>query len=126
MKPDLNTPTLGQKCAEAIARLVGSWKFIIFQTLVLAGWVYLNVIHLLRWDSYPFILMNLFLSLQAAYTAPMILMAQNRQNEKDRQILHDDFLLDGDSNQRLKILEEKLDILITKQLSRGRTKTGKI
>lgn len=105
-------PTLGQLCAEIIARLVGSWKFIIFQTIMLLTWVYLNATHFFNWDNYPFILMNLLLSLQAAYTAPMILMSQNRQNEKDRKMLHDDYRLDRSSNRKIKRIENKLDRII--------------
>jgi uncharacterized membrane protein len=82
-------PTFGQKAAEAVARLVGSWTFIIGQSVVLVVWVTLNVLAFLRhWDPYPFLLLNVILSLQAAYTAPMILMAQNRQAEYDRAVLH--------------------------------------
>jgi uncharacterized membrane protein len=71
--------TVGQKAADWIATKVGSWQFIICQSLLLTLWAILNITAWVRhWDPYPFILMNLVLSLQAAYTAPMIMMSQNR------------------------------------------------
>lgn len=73
--------------AELIASIVGSWFFIVFQTFALVMWVVFNVEGILDWDPYPFILLNLVLSLQAAFATPMILMAQNRQSEIDRQML---------------------------------------
>ncbi len=118
---DTNTtdtpPTFGQRCAETVAHTVGSWRFIIIQTVMLLVWVIVNVNHVVVWDAYPFILLNLFLSLQAAYTAPMILMAANRQNEKDRRILYEDYSLDFSSNQRLDAVEKKLDQLLAQSAS---------
>jgi uncharacterized membrane protein len=78
--------TIGQKVADRIAVIMGSWPFIIGQSMILLAWVFLNVTELLfkAWDPYPFILMNLILSLQAAYAAPVIMMSQNRQSAKDR------------------------------------------
>jgi hypothetical protein len=71
--------TLDQRTADYVARVVGSWSFIIGQSIILIIWVILNVVAWAsHWDPYPFILMNLFLSLQAAYTAPVIMMSQNR------------------------------------------------
>jgi uncharacterized membrane protein len=105
-------PTLGQRLAEGAAAIVGSWKFIIVQSLVLLTWAYLNLRGVVHFDPYPFILLNLVLSLQAAYAGPMILMAQNRQNEKDRKALYGDYELDYDSHERLKLIEEKLDKLL--------------
>ena len=105
-------PTLGQKLAERVAVVVGSWWFIAAQTIFLVSWVALNTMKVFDWDLYPFILMNLFLSLQAAYTAPMILMSQNRQNEKDRRILYSDFEMDRETHTRMKNIEIKLDELL--------------
>lgn len=82
--------TFGQRAADSIANTVGSWKFILTQSLVLTVWIVLNCMAWLRgWDPYPFILLNLILSLQAAYTGPVLLMSQNRQGAKDRAVLHD-------------------------------------
>src|SRR5205814_2144767 len=84
--------TTGDRVAIWVARWVGSWPFIISQSTLLAAWAALNVVGWMKhWDPYPFVLMNLFLSLQAAYTAPLIMMAQNREVEKDRLMLHEDF-----------------------------------
>ncbi|MGB9848484.1 MAG: DUF1003 domain-containing protein [Moorellaceae bacterium] len=92
-QPALDKPTLGQLLAEKMARFIGSWAFLITQTIFLAGWMFLNVTaYVKHWDPYPFILLNLFLSLQAAYTGPLLLIAANRQEEIDRRrvekILH--------------------------------------
>ena len=77
--------TFGQRAADYIARTMGSWTFIIVQTVLLAVWIVLNVTAWIgHWDPYPFILMNLVLSTQAAFTAPVIMMSQNRQAEHDR------------------------------------------
>ena len=75
----------GMRLADAIAAFVGSWTFIIIQSIVLIIWVFVNLHHLVHFDPYPFILMNLFLSFQAAYATPMILMSSNRQAVKDNQ-----------------------------------------
>lgn len=110
-------PTPGQRAAEWVASMVGSWRFIIVQSSIIAIWMILNVTGVFQtWDAYPFILLNLMLSLQAAYTAPMILMAQNRQAEKDRRILYGDYDLDESTNRALletlevlKRMEDRLD-----------------
>lgn len=84
--------TIGQKAADWIAAKVGSWEFIIGQSVLLTLWALLNVTAWVRhWDPYPFILMNLVLSLQAAYTAPMIMMSQNRKAARDRIEAHNDY-----------------------------------
>ena len=77
--------TMGERVADGFAAVVGSWAFIIIQTVALTAWVVVNLIawqH--RWDPYPFILLNLVLSFQAAYASPIIMMSQNRQDAKDR------------------------------------------
>jgi uncharacterized membrane protein len=87
--------TTGQRVADAVARNVGSWRFIIIQSVILAAWIVanaafaiqqytLNGFDLKSWDPYPFILLNLALSFQAAYAAPIVMMSQNRQADKDR------------------------------------------
>jgi uncharacterized membrane protein len=78
--------TVGQRIADGVAATMGSWPFIIVQSAVLACWLVLNVTELIwrAWDPYPFILLNLMLSFQAAYAAPIIMMSQNRQAAKDR------------------------------------------
>ncbi len=84
--------SLGQRASDLVAKTAGSWKFIIWQSCLLSIWVALNIVSMIQhWDPYPFILMNLLLSLQAAYTAPIIMMSQNRQAERDRIDAHHDF-----------------------------------
>jgi uncharacterized membrane protein len=76
--------TFGEQAADAIANGMGSWRFIIIQTIFVASWIVLNFIGLMNhWDPYPFILLNLLFSTQAAYAAPIIMMSQNRQAQKD-------------------------------------------
>jgi uncharacterized membrane protein len=99
--------------ADAIANFVGSWPFIIIQSIILIIWVILNLIHVVRFDPYPFILLNLFLSFQAAYATPMILMSGNRQSARDRQQSNLDLKLDKETNKMMKILLE--DIKLDKQ-----------
>ena len=77
--------TFGQKLADKVAKGMGSWAFIIGQSIFVLLWIILNFLaYLYRWDPYPFILLNLLFSVQAAYSAPIIMMSQNRQNERDR------------------------------------------
>jgi uncharacterized membrane protein len=87
MKIDIK-PTLSQVLAEGMARRIGSWRFLIIQSIFLAFWIALNVMVIIQhWDPYPFILLNLMLSFQAAYTGPILLIATNRQSEVDRKML---------------------------------------
>ena len=84
---------LGNRVADALANLIGSWKFIIFQSVIFVIWIIVNTLWLLdayQFDPYPFILFNLFMSAEAAYASPLILMSQNRQSDRDRaQAQHD-------------------------------------
>ncbi len=93
--PDVNAlfderMTLGQRAADAVARRLGSWRFLIIQSGVLAVWIAVNIAEVVfkPFDPYPFILLNLVLSFQAAYAAPVLLMSANRQAEKDRLAAH--------------------------------------
>lgn len=84
--------TLGQRIADATAHTLGSWAFIIGQTVAVVAWIALNVLGMVRhWDPYPFILLNLMFSVQAAYAAPVLMMSQNRQAERDRYQAQADF-----------------------------------
>jgi uncharacterized membrane protein len=77
--------TSGQRLADTVTAVFGSWRFIIIQTGIVAVWIALNLIAVIyRWDPYPFILLNLVFSTQAAYAAPLILLSQNRQADTDR------------------------------------------
>ena len=98
----------GVDLADRIASFVGSWTFIIIQSALLTVWVLVNAYHLVSFDPYPFILMNLFLSFQAAYATPMILMSANRQSNKDRKQVLKDFAVDMDTNRLIKTLHDML------------------
>lgn len=87
-----NSEGFGDQLADYVANGMGSWKFIIAQTLIVAAWMIFNFVALIRhWDPYPFILLNLLFSTQAAYSAPIIMMSQNRQSERDRAKALDDY-----------------------------------
>ncbi len=100
--------TFGQRVADRVAAVIGSWPFLIIQTLIVAVWVALNIVAFAyRWDPYPFILLNLMFSVQAAYAGPVILLASNRQTEKDRLTLeHADKEADETGERTLTILDE--------------------
>ena len=77
--------TFGQRIADTVANSMGSWTFIIVQSIIVALWIICNLIAWqFQWDVYPFILLNLVFSTQAAYAAPIIMMSQNRSAERDR------------------------------------------
>jgi uncharacterized membrane protein len=102
----------GGMFADAVTNTVGSWRFILIQSSLLTAWIVLNVaawIH--HWDPYPFILLNLALSFQAAYATPFILMSQNRQSETDRARAQQDLDCDIKAELEIELLHEKLDNL---------------
>lgn len=102
--------TFGQKASDWIADKVGSWEFIIGQSTLLLIWATLNVTAWIQhWDPYPFILMNLVLSLQAAYTAPMIMMSQNRKADRDRIEAHIDYEINLKAEVEIKAILDNLD-----------------
>ena len=102
--------TLGQRASDWIAAKVGSWHFIIGQSALLTLWAVLNVTAWMRhWDPYPFILMNLVLSLQAAYTAPMIMMSQNRKADRDRIEAHVDYEVNLKAENEIRVILENLE-----------------
>jgi uncharacterized membrane protein len=102
--------TTGERAADWVASAVGSWGFIIGQIALLVIWVILNVTAWVKhWDPYPFILMNLFLSMQAALTAPVIMMSQNRQSTRDRLEAQNDFLINQKAEEEIRVILEHLD-----------------
>ena len=104
--------TLGQRVSDRVAETMGSWRFIIVQSLLLAVWVALNLAaYVNHWDPYPFILLNLALSFQAAYAAPIIMMSQNRQAEKDRMQSKNDYEVDMKAEMEIMQLHEKFNEL---------------
>ena len=109
--------TIGQKVADDVAATMGSWRFIIIQTCILCVWIALNVTAIVqRWDPYPFILLNLALSFQAAYAAPFIMMAQNRQQDIDRKKAENDYEINIKAELEIELLHQKVDELREKEL----------
>ena len=97
--------------ADDIASFIGSWKFIIIQSCILTVWIVLNATGVVGYDRYPFILLNLFLSFEAAYATPLILMSSGRQAEKDRKHLLHDVEIDRNSYEILVKMQDVLDSL---------------
>jgi len=108
--------TFGQRIADMVAATMGSWSFIIIQSVILAVWIVLNVMAWIsHWDPYPFILLNLALSFQAAYAAPFIMISQNRQADRDRHQAEEDFRTNVEAEQRIEELQRRLaDIEVNK------------
>lgn len=103
--------TRGQRAADAVANFMGSWRFVIAQAVVMVLWFVLNAIAWsLSWDPYPFILLNLAMSAEAAFATPLLLMSQNRAAELDREILHKDFLEDTETNRIVEAIADHLGV----------------
>ena len=117
-KPDELPQTIGDKLADKVAAFGGSWKFIIIFTIFLIIWMSINVFALndKGYDPYPFILLNLILSSIAALQAPVIMMSQNRKEERDRQRAEDDYMVNLKSEIEIRNLHEKIDLLISEQM----------
>lgn len=105
------------RAADAVAATVGSWRFVITQSMVLIGWLLFNSLSSHRVDPYPFILLNLLLSFQAAYTAPIIMMSQNRQSEIDRRRAVDDYRINCKAELEIELLHEKIDLLREREIA---------
>jgi uncharacterized membrane protein len=109
--------TIGQRIADWVASTMGSWTFIIIQSILLTIWIVLNVTAFVeKWDPYPFILLNLALSFQAAYAAPFIMMAQNRQQDIDRKEAENDHQVNIKAELEIELLHQKLDELREKEV----------
>ncbi|HRE19843.1 MAG TPA: DUF1003 domain-containing protein [Rhabdaerophilum sp.] len=108
----VSPPSLGARIADAVATTVGSWRFIVVQSLLLLAWIAANAIGFWKaWDPYPFILLNLILSFQAAYTAPIIMMSQNRQAEIDRRQAESDYRINVKAELEIELLHNKIDAM---------------
>jgi uncharacterized membrane protein len=113
---DKHTETLGfgSRLADSVAKGMGSWKFIILQTILVILWMGLNLVGFFyHWDVYPFILLNLLFSTQAAYAAPIIMMSQNRQSERDRMQAQADYQTNIEAKEEIEALTlilNKLDV----------------
>ena len=111
--------TQGQRVADWVAKVVGSWPFIIWQSVIIGIWLIANVYlafkmsfdpaYFQAWDPYPFILLNLVLSFQAAYTGPVVMMSQNRQAEKDRLLAEHDYKVNLKAEHEIKELMKHLN-----------------
>jgi uncharacterized membrane protein len=118
LNPPLEILTQGQRISDKVAYFGGSWKFIIFFGVFLTIWIIFNIFALGVWkfDPYPFILMNLILSCIAALQAPIIMMSQNRQEEKDRKRSENDYLINLKSEMQIRSLHQKMDLLLEDQI----------
>jgi uncharacterized membrane protein len=108
---------LGEKAADWVAATVGSWRFILLQSMLLFAWIAYNAVAGRPFDPFPFILLNLVLSFQAAYTAPVIMMSQNRQAEIDRRRSIDDFEINQKAELEIETLHEKVDLLREREIA---------
>ncbi|MBX9253683.1 DUF1003 domain-containing protein [Desmonostoc muscorum CCALA 125] len=110
--------TFGQRLADKFATQVGSWGFLIGQSTILAGWVGINLMPgVPHWDDSPFMMLNLVFSFASAYTAPIVLMSQNRQSDTDRKNAEIDHKVNLRAGQNIELLHEKLDDIHTQQLN---------
>ena len=118
LNPSKDFLTRGQKISDKIARFGGSWAFIVSFFMVLIIWIIYNtnVSSKAEFDPYPFILMNLILSCIAALQAPIIMMSQNRQEEKDRKRSENDYLINLKAELEVRSLHQKIDLLLEDQI----------
>ena len=118
LHPPIETLSEGQKISDKVAKLGGSWRFIIAFGVVLSLWIIFNafIVVKFRFDPYPFILMNLILSCIAALQAPIIMMSQNRQEEKDRMMNENDYLINLKAEMQIRSLHQKMDLLLEEQI----------
>lgn len=118
LHPPTDTLTKGQIISDKVANFGGSWAFIISFFIVLVAWIVFNTMALknLVFDPYPFILMNLILSCIAALQAPIIMMSQNRQEEKDRKRSENDYLINMKSELEIRALNQKIDLLLEEKI----------
>ncbi len=121
-----STYTFGQRAADAIARFAGSWAFIFSFVGVLAAWMIVNILLINAFDPYPFILLNLVLSCVAAIQAPLIMMSQNRQEEKDRRRAENDYKVNLKTEIMIEALHDKMNRILAQQekILRSREETG--
>ena len=118
LNPPLETLTQGQRISDKVARFGGSWKFIIAFFITLTIWIIFNAVAIgvYKFDPYPFILMNLILSCIAALQAPVIMMSQNRLEEKDRMRSENDYLINLKAEMQIRSLNQKIDLLLEEQI----------
>jgi uncharacterized membrane protein len=111
--------SFGDRLSDTVANGMGSWTFIIVQTIIVLLWMGLNLLGFIQhWDPYPFILLNLVFSTQAAYAAPIIMMAQNRQSDRDRLQAHADYQTNIDAKLEIEALAIQLNTLEVEKLDK--------
>lgn len=111
--------SFGQRLADSVATRMGSWRFIIIQSVIVAAWMALNIVaYVDHWDPYPYILLNLLFSTQAAYAAPIIMMSQNRQNERDRLQANEDFRTNVEAKKEIEELQLRLNAIEVDKLDK--------
>jgi uncharacterized membrane protein len=104
--------SFGQRLADSVATGMGSWRFIIIQSAIVILWMALNIVaYIDHWDPYPYILLNLLFSTQAAYAAPIIMMAQNRQNDRDRAQADADYKTNCEAKEEIEELQKRLNAI---------------
>ena len=118
LHPPIETMTVGQKVSDKVARFGGSWSFIITFMVILIVWIAFNATlpKVDQFDPFPFILMNLILSCIAALQAPIIMMSQNRQEEKDRKQNVNDYMINMKAEMEIKALHQKIDLLLEDEI----------
>jgi uncharacterized membrane protein len=118
--------TIGQRLADTVSNGVGSWMFIVIQSVLLAIWIVINAYGIVKWDSFPFFFLNLALSFEAAFTAPFILMSQGRQSSIDRATLEADLDANIQELAKLDAIEIRLSEHIEAQISDLAVKLEKV
>ncbi len=118
LHPAIETLSPGQRLSDKVAQFGGSWAFILSFVGLLVLWIAVNAFVLAEkaYDPYPFILLNLILSCVAALQAPIIMMSQNRQEEKDRRRSENDYMVNLKAELQIRSLQQKIDLLFEKQL----------
>ena len=110
--------SVGQRIADGLAQGMGSWAFIIVQTILVVAWMVCNIFAIIQhWDPYPFILLNLLFSTQAAYAAPIIMMSQNRQNDRDRIQALEDFKTNVGAKEEIEEMQKAIARIENDKLS---------
>jgi uncharacterized membrane protein len=114
-----NSLSFGDRLSDNVANGMGSWRFIIIQTIFVIIWMGLNITGLVfHWDVYPFILLNLIFSTQAAYAAPIIMMSQNRQSKRDRIQAQEDYQTNIDAKKEIEALQIRLNEIEVQKLDK--------
>lgn len=118
LHPPAENATMGQRISDQVAKFGGSWTFIITFSIILVAWIAYNSVvpASAQFDPFPFILMNLVLSSVAALQAPIIMMSQNRQEEKDRINAENDYMVNLKAELEVRSLHQKVDLLLEEQI----------